>query len=515
MLELIYGARELSSFREISIACSVDTSSSLSVATSSAPVPCILKGFIRSPFGGTAESSSSVKENFWINSRPCSSPAAFSRALSYSYKNELKVLSKPAYFLFLSVPPEHCDFNFTPDKRTIAVKDEEVIFAALVGGLIKEISSSSLILKEPALSQTMLDKNIGTLSSSLCSRPTACEESYAIHTSAGADIPFLLLNNEVKLEDEFVESNAPSMVAADEIQKTCSSSHFPPSNCDYLVQSRLLFEKKYGGNLNGGQQKPRFHFDASPDGPAENPLKIPRPNPPAECTPGSPTESFPKMPRPNPLAECFHLTKSDFLDMKVIGQFNHGFILTKLENSVFILDQHACDEKFRYESIKKNLLSSSTKSYQKLLSPVPLRVSQTECEMLTAQSEDLKKIGFTFMLMNDPNTFVMPNNSDSGSNVDVAATLDTDGQSTLLWTGMPSLPFAMSTADIYELVSSLTTQSSVSLESSSESFIEKINKFAASKACRSSVMIGTPLNIPKMTSIVRNMATLDQPWVQI
>jgi DNA mismatch repair protein PMS2 len=46
--------------------------------------------------------------------------------------------------------------------------------------------------------------------------------------------------------------------------------------------------------------------------------------------------------------------KSDFSKMNVIGQFNKGFIIAKLENDVFILDQHASDEKYTYETILIN-----------------------------------------------------------------------------------------------------------------------------------------------------------------
>jgi DNA mismatch repair ATPase MutL len=37
----------------------------------------------------------------------------------------------------------------------------------------------------------------------------------------------------------------------------------------------------------------------------------------------------------------------DFPRMRVVGQFNLGFILAELEGDLYILDQHACDEKYR------------------------------------------------------------------------------------------------------------------------------------------------------------------------
>ncbi len=40
-------------------------------------------------------------------------------------------------------------------------------------------------------------------------------------------------------------------------------------------------------------------------------------------------------------------------------------------------------------------------------------------------------------------------------------------------------------------------------------------KMFASKACRKSYMIGTPLDRPIMEKIVRNLGTLEQPWVSL
>jgi DNA mismatch repair ATPase MutL len=41
------------------------------------------------------------------------------------------------------------------------------------------------------------------------------------------------------------------------------------------------------------------------------------------------------------------VAKDDFTSMRIIGQFNLGFIIVELRGDLFILDQHACDEKFR------------------------------------------------------------------------------------------------------------------------------------------------------------------------
>ncbi len=47
--------------------------------------------------------------------------------------------------------------------------------------------------------------------------------------------------------------------------------------------------------------------------------------------------------------------KDDFKQLKVCGQFNKGFIMTTMhESDLFILDQHACDEKFNFETFSRS-----------------------------------------------------------------------------------------------------------------------------------------------------------------
>ena len=46
--------------------------------------------------------------------------------------------------------------------------------------------------------------------------------------------------------------------------------------------------------------------------------------------------------------------KEDFMNLKVLGQFNKGFIMATLKDKeLFILDQHACDEKYNFETESK------------------------------------------------------------------------------------------------------------------------------------------------------------------
>lgn len=51
----------------------------------------------------------------------------------------------------------------------------------------------------------------------------------------------------------------------------------------------------------------------------------------------------------------FFLNSKDmFKEMEVIGQFNLGFIVTKLKSDLFIIDQHATDEKYNFEMLQQH-----------------------------------------------------------------------------------------------------------------------------------------------------------------
>lgn len=43
-----------------------------------------------------------------------------------------------------------------------------------------------------------------------------------------------------------------------------------------------------------------------------------------------------------------------FAEMEIIGQFNLGFIITKLNADIFIVDQHATDEKYNFEMLQQH-----------------------------------------------------------------------------------------------------------------------------------------------------------------
>ncbi|KTW30231.1 hypothetical protein T552_00709 [Pneumocystis carinii B80] len=91
------------------------------------------------------------------------------------------------------------------------------------------------------------------------------------------------------------------------------------------------------------------------------------------------------------------LTKEDFFNMRIIGQFNLGFIITSLPSKekdnvsdIFIIDQHASDEKYNFEKLQLNTTIES----QLLIIPYELTLNILKESIVIEHTEILEKNGF-------------------------------------------------------------------------------------------------------------------------
>ncbi|KAK9386868.1 hypothetical protein V1515DRAFT_571185 [Lipomyces mesembrius] len=193
--------------------------------------------------------------------------------------------------------------------------------------------------------------------------------------------------------------------------------------------------------------------------------------------------------------QSLNISKYDFAKMKVIGQFNLGFILalrtpdSRTENcdpdlkdrcDLFIIDQHASDEKINFERLQREV------SINKQPLVVPQRLSLTPLEelLVTSNLSVFESNGFTLSI----DEYAAP-----GEKCSLAA-----------------LPVVMSAAfgvdDFAELLHAVQESPGTFHQCS------KLRKMLAMKACRSSVMIGTALKREKMRAIVDGLGILDKPW---
>ncbi|RDA90085.1 hypothetical protein CP533_5563 [Ophiocordyceps camponoti-saundersi (nom. inval.)] len=190
--------------------------------------------------------------------------------------------------------------------------------------------------------------------------------------------------------------------------------------------------------------------------------------------------------------------RNHFSRMRVVGQFNKGFIiavrpaaLRNIEDSrarhdeLFIIDQHASDEKYNFERLQSSTIVQS----QALVVPKSLRLTALEEEIVSENIAAIEANGFKV-----------------GCDASKAGSVGSRWQ-------LLALPLSRETTfslgDLEELITLLGD------EPSQSGYIprpSKVRKMFAMRACRGSVMIGQALTPNQMVGLVKQMGELDKPW---
>ncbi|XP_032250029.1 mismatch repair endonuclease PMS2 isoform X3 [Phoca vitulina] len=88
------------------------------------------------------------------------------------------------------------------------------------------------------------------------------------------------------------------------------------------------------------------------------------------------------------------ISKTMFAEMEIIGQFNLGFIITRLNADIFIVDQHATDEKYNFEMLQQHTALQG----QRLIAPQTLNLTAVNEAVLIENLEIFRKNGFDFVI---------------------------------------------------------------------------------------------------------------------
>lgn len=187
------------------------------------------------------------------------------------------------------------------------------------------------------------------------------------------------------------------------------------------------------------------------------------------------------------------ICKTDFDKMEIIGQFNLGFIIVRLNDDLFIVDQHAADEKFNFETLEEKTELQS----QMLAVAEPIILNPTSEAILLDHLHLFELNGFKFEI----------DDCDGRENL--------DGSITTSRVKVAAKPFSKNWSfgreDIEELIFMIQeTEGRVNgvLRPS------KVRSMFASRACRMSVMVGHSLSGASMKRVVSQMGTIKYPWVR-
>jgi len=174
---------------------------------------------------------------------------------------------------------------------------------------------------------------------------------------------------------------------------------------------------------------------------------------------------------------------------RMLGTLFQTYILFELGNELVLVDQHAADERIRYEKLRKRVLSqsslqerSSSLSSQSLLIPETVRFSPEHRARVDSRLSLLEKLGFEAEIF---------------------------GEETLLFRAVPlewgkkSLNIRLK--NLLERLIHLESQENLLLD---ETLFESL----ASEACHSSVRAGDSLHVLEAQALVDHLFECEHPW---
>ncbi|XP_033631128.1 mismatch repair endonuclease PMS2-like [Asterias rubens] len=175
-----------------------------------------------------------------------------------------------------------------------------------------------------------------------------------------------------------------------------------------------------------------------------------------------------------------NVSKDMFPCMEILGQFNLGFIIAKHKRDLFIIDQHATDEKYNFEMLQRHTILQG----QRLIQAMPLELTAVNESILIDNLDIFKKNGFDFAIDEEA----------------------TPTQRVKLTSLPMSKNWTFGKEDIDEVIFMLSDAPGVMCRPS------RVRQMFASRSCRKSIMIGTALNQREMKKLVCHMTEIDQPW---
>ena len=164
--------------------------------------------------------------------------------------------------------------------------------------------------------------------------------------------------------------------------------------------------------------------------------------------------------------------------LHVIGQFHNSYILAEGEKGLYIIDQHAAQERYHYEMIQKQILSG-VKDTQPLLIPITVETTMSAVSRIDDLNALLEQVGIQFEVF---------------------------GNTTLLCRELPIwLKDTKEEAFLQDMIDLWQKDDEISLD--------KLRKHTiATMACHSSIRFHRSLTMEEMKQVILDLGKCEQPF---
>ncbi len=300
-------------------------------------------GFISKPEFAKANRT---YQNLFVNNRFCNN-ALVSTAVSNAYENFTMKGKFPVYVLYLNLPQNEVDVNVHPNKLEVKFENTQKIYRVFFDAVFKALSDFNHIRTINSDQESTQNLNDSVLNNPL----TDVKKEGVSFSDAEKREEFDRLINEYS--NSIVDS------------KNSTGSY------DFRTDNRII---------------PSIEIEAENKPIIENNVYVINDDNDKSAT---------QINEDN--IEVHKVLQEDFksvlaLDYKMIGVAFNTYLIIEFEDKLFLIDQHACHERQRYDEIMNQINSNSLK-VQDLLIPFIIKVNQNESNFLMNNLSVLNSFG--------------------------------------------------------------------------------------------------------------------------
>lgn len=201
----------------------------------------------------------------------------------------------------------------------------------------------------------------------------------------------------------------------------------------------------------------------------------------------TPQETPKEEPKHIPVKETYHedfvykveepVVSNEFSKLRVIGQLHGKYIIAESEDALYIIDQHAAEERSNFEKIR-NQIKSNVIETTPLLIPVIVQIKQSENHLIEQLIEVLSSVGLILESFSETSVVI---------------------REVPLWLlNQDQHKFVL---DVLEYIKD---HKDVSLE-------ELRYDVIATKACKASIKFNHALSMPEMQQLIANLSRCENP----
>ncbi|UKK01200.2 DNA mismatch repair protein [Theileria orientalis] len=472
-----------------------------------------IEGLISSPH---IERGSRDLEYFYINKRPIGKTTKFKNAIA-SVFSHFSSRPRPSFILNLTIDYDSVDINLSPDKRSAFLLSEDYILRAFRNKLYEILTPKNFIssqIQSEMLTQYLSQSDVVNASRIREPSPPPLPE---VKSESDEDDDSDESQQNRELEDEC--ENLPKTVAV--VDSTATK--------DNLVKNEMQSDTSQDTGSSPEYALKDF-IDTTEEDDTEDEeselLEITEDSLYRDDKPFIPYENSQQVMETcdinkDGLGDHNFLDPQVFRNMKLVGQFNNSFIITKLNfpgvnsdfnYSIYIIDQHAADEKAKFETLNKSVKVNK----QRLINPKLIELSPFLTQVAEQHLDLLLLNGFDTTISKETE-LVMYNDPELKMSV---GSQDHMAKGVYVHTFPQVLGTVLEEDDLIDFINQLSSTEEVE-KVNTNGYIwgtgsiprpQKVWNILATRACKSSIRLGDPLSIVQMKTIIKNLSLLIHPW---